>query len=471
MDEKKVDVASVFEAQKANLQTIKNTTTAERVAKLKKFKAAIEANEADIFAAFKKDLRKCTFESATTEVFFLYGEIDFAIKNLSKWNRTHKVASNLINLSTKCTIEYEPKGQCLIIAPWNYPVQLILAPLVSSIAAGNTCILKSSKLVPAVSKVIAAIVNSVFDENEIYFIEGHLVNSADILKLPFNHIHFTGSTATGRLVMEAASKYLSSVTLELGGKSPVIIDETADLKIATSKIAWGKFLNSGQTCIAPDYTFIHESKKEAFISLLKKQVEANYFKDGKVNKDDYGKIVSNEQFIRLKGLVDNAVEGGADVKMGAIFEEEDCTIYPTILDNVDPSSDIMQEEIFGPVLPVFTYNDISEVFEYINAREKPLALYIFSSKSKNVTKILNNTSSGGVCVNEVLMQITNPNFSFGGVNGSGIGGAHGFYGFKAFSHERSVLYQNKYLDMNKISYPPYAGKDKGPIFSMLRKMM
>lgn len=470
-EKKQINVAKIFEAQKANLQNVKNSSTEDRKAKLRKLKSAIESRETEIFEALKKDLRKSVFESSLSEVYFIYSEIDFAIKNLSKWNSPHKVPSNLTNISSKCKIKYEPKGNCLIIAPWNYPFQLILAPLVSAIAAGNCCILKSSKLVPEISKVLAKMVNETFDEKEIYFIEGHLVDSNEILKYPFSHIFFTGSTEVGKLIMEAAAKYLASVTLELGGKSPVIIDETADLKYASTKIAWGKLLNSGQTCIAPDYAFIHESKKSEFIKLLKERIEKNYFQNGKLNKDDYGKIVSVGQFNRLKGLVNNAVEGGAKVEMGGIFEDDDQTVYPTILNNVDLNSDIMKEEIFGPILPVISYKNISEVINYVNANNKPLALYVFSDSSKNSEYILNNTSSGGACVNEVLLQITNPNMPFGGVNSSGMGGSHGFYGFKSFSHERSVLYQSKMMEMSNSVYPPYGGKTKETVLKMLKKMM
>ncbi len=468
MEEKKVNVKRIFESQKANHQLVKNCTNEERKAKLRKLKSAIESREEEIFEALRKDLRKSAFESAISEVFFIYGEIDMAIKNLSNWNSPHKVSSNLINLTAKCEIVYEPKGVCLIIAPWNYPFQLIIAPLVSAIAAGNCCILKSSKLVPEISKVLAKMVNETFNENEIYFIEGHQVDSSELLKFPYNHIFFTGSTEVGKLVMEAASKYLASVTLELGGKSPVIVDETADLKYAVPKIAWGKLLNSGQTCIAPDYAFVHENKKTEFIELFKKQVEHNYFKNGQLNKDDYGKIVSEGQFNRLRDLVNDAVKRGAKIEIGGVFEDSDHTVYPTVLSNVDLDSDIMKEEIFGPVLPIIAYKNISEVLHHVNSNNKPLALYMFSDKTKNVDNVIKNTSSGGTCINDVLIQISNPNLPFGGVNGSGLGGSHGFFGFKSFSHERSVLHQSKMFERNSVIYPPYGGKVKGIIFKLMR---
>jgi aldehyde dehydrogenase (NAD+) len=469
IDEKQINVSAIFEAQRKNHTNVKNCTIEQRKDKLRKLKAAIEAHETEIFAALQKDLRKSVFESSLSETFLVLGEIDFAIKNLSKWASPHKASTNLLNISTKTKIVYEPKGVGLIIAPWNYPFMLILAPLVSAIAAGNCCMLKSSKLAPEISRVTAKLVNETFPENEIFFVEGHLVDSNEILKLPFNHIFFTGSTEVGKLVMEAAAKHLASVTLELGGKTPVIIDEAADLKYSVPKITWGKLLNSGQSCIAPDYAFVHESKKAEFIKMMTEQIAKSFFVDGKINKADYGKIISTGQFNRLRGLVDNAVNGGAKVETGGVFEDADNTIHPTLLSNVSLDSDIMNEEIFGPVLPIISYKNIKEVLDYVNSKSKPLALYVFSDNSKNVDHIVKNTSSGGTCINDVMIQITNPNIPFGGVNASGIGGSHGFFGFKSFSHERAVVYQSKMMEMNKMIYAPYGGKEF--VLKMLRKLI
>jgi aldehyde dehydrogenase (NAD+) len=461
--------AALFNSQKQHQLAVKLTTARERKAKLKKLKATIVANEAEILEALKKDLRKNSFEAAVFEVFFIYAEIDFAIKNLSVWMSPQTVPANLLNLTTKCSIHYEPKGLCLIIAPWNYPFQLLMSPLVSAIAAGNCCILKPSELAPATSSVIAKLIKETFNENEIAVREGDVEVSNALLKLPFNHIFFTGSTRIGKVVMEAASKHLATVTLELGGKSPVIVDQKVNLKKAATKVAWGKLANAGQTCIAPDYVFVHESQSEEFIALVKESIEKEYYSKGQLNKEDYGKIVSDGHFNRLKNLVEDAVKKGSTIKTGGIFEETDRTIHPTVLADVSENALIMQEEIFGPLLPVVVYKNINEVINYINAHDKPLALYIFSNSKRNIKTIINQTSAGGTCINDVVIQISNPNLSFGGVNASGIGGSHGFHGFKVFSHERSIMQQNRWFDISKIAYPPYTGK--GLILKFLRKIM
>lgn len=461
--------AIIFNAQKQNQLAVKTATISERKAKLKKLKAAIVANEAAIIEALKKDLRKNAFEAAVFEVYFIYAELDFAIHNLALWMRPQEVPSNLVNLMTSSYIHYEPKGVCLIIAPWNYPFQLLMSPLVSAIAAGNCCVLKPSELAPATSSIVAKFIRETFSENEIAVVEGDATVSSGLLALPFNHIFFTGSTRIGKIVMAEAAKNLATVTLELGGKSPVIIDSKSDLKKAAQKVAWGKLANAGQTCIAPDYVFVHESQQEKFVDLLKEFIEKEYFSNGAINKDDYGKIVSEGHFRRLKNLVEDAVKKGGNVKIGGAFEEEDRTAHPTVLTGLSADALIMQEEIFGPVLPVVTYKNMAEVINYINANDKPLALYIFSNSKRNVKQIINQTSAGGTCVNDVMIHISNPNLSFGGVNTSGMGGSHGFHGFKVFSHERSVMHQSRWFDIGKIAYPPYKGK--GLILKLLKKIM
>ena len=468
-EDKKATIKRIFDAQNNNQLNVKLSSVSDRKKKLKKLKAAIKANESDIFEALKKDLRKSVFESAVFEVLFIYGEIDFAIKNLSLWTSQQTVSSNLLNMMTKCCISYEPKGVCLVIAPWNYPFQLIMSPLVSAIAAGNCCVLKPSELAPATSRVLTNLLTEIFIEDEIAVVEGDACVSTELLSLPFNHIFFTGSTQVGKVVMAAAAKHLSSVTLELGGKSPAIIDDRVDLKKAADKITWGTFANAGQTCIAPDYVFVHEDQQEKFIALMKENIEKKYFSDKQLNKEDYGKIISESHFKRLKNLLDDALVKGATLRIGGTFEGSDRTVYPTVLTNVSFDSLIMKEEVFGPVLPVLTYKNITEVINYVNTNNKPLALYIFSNSKSNVERILNQTSSGGACVNDVLIHISNPHLSFGGINTSGMGGSHGFHGFKAFSHERSLMYQSKLFDISKVVYPPYSGK--ALILKLLRKLM
>lgn len=461
--------AGIFNAQKQNQLAVKLSTINERKAKLRRLKAAIQANETAILDALKSDLRKSAFEAAVFEVYFIHAEIDFAIKNLSVWMTPQPVLSNLLNLFTSSYIHYEPKGVCLIIAPWNYPFQLLMAPLISAIAAGNCCILKPSELAPATSAAVAKLIRETFKENEIAVVEGDADVSTRLLALPFNHIFFTGSTRIGKIVMSEAAKHLASVTLELGGKSPVVVDVKADLKKAAAKIAWGKLANAGQTCIAPDYVFVHESQEDKFLELLKDSIEKLYYPGGQINKENYGKIVSDGHFNRLRKLVADAVSKGSEVKTGGLFEDGDRTIHPTVLTGLKADALIMQEEIFGPLLPVVTYKNMHEVIDYINAHDKPLAMYIFSNSNRNVKNIIRHTSAGGTCVNDVMIHISNPNLSFGGVNTSGVGGSHGFHGFKVFSHERSVMHQSRWLDIGKIAYPPYTGK--GWVLKLLKKLM
>ena len=308
-----------------------------------------------------------------------------------------------------------------------------------------------------------------FNEQEIACFEGNASLSTALLKLPFDHIFFTGSTEVGKVVMEAAAKNLTSVTLELGGKSPTIIDENADLAKAAEKIAWGKLVNSGQTCIAPDYVFVHEQQLDEFIGLYKAAANRMYFKTAdKIDSQAYGKIISIKHFKRLKALVNDAVDNGARIDFGGTFDEDKQTINPIVLSKISAGAKVMEEEIFGPILPILTYKNLDEVIDQINAKSKPLALYIFSKSSKNIKRIIKNTSAGGTCINDVLIHISNPKLPFGGVSNSGMGSSHGAFGFKNFSHERAVMFQRS-LDFNKMIYPPYGGKEW--VLKVLKKIM
>ena len=463
------EITSVFNAQQDYKYTLRKNNVSQRIAKLKQLKENIKNNEALIYAALQTDLRKSTFESAVTELLFVYGELDFAIKNLGGWMSPKRVGKMLSNPFAKNRLYYEPKGVCLIIAPWNYPFQLMISPLISAIAAGNCTMVKPSELSPATSKVIAKIIAETFETQEVACFEGDVEVSSALLKLPFDHIFFTGSTAVGKIVMEAAAKNLSSVTLELGGKSPTIVDKTADLEKAATKIAWGKLVNSGQTCIAPDYVFVHEQQVDEFIGLYKAAASKMYFKsEANINTEAYGKIINAKHFERLKHLVSDAVEKGATINWGGNTDAETQTILPVVLTKVPSGAKVMEEEIFGPVLPIVAYTNLDETIAQINAKSKPLALYIFSESSKTTNYIIKNTSAGGTCVNDVLVHIANPKLPFGGVNGSGLGSSHGFYGFKNFSHERAVVFQRK-IDFNSMVYPPYVGKDW--VLKMLGKLM
>lgn len=444
---------TLFASLQQNQQRVKTSTVEQRKQKLKKLKSIIEQNEAHIFEALKADLAKPVFEAAVTEVYFVYAEIDFALKNIAKWMRPKRVLPTTTSLFTKNRIVYESKGVSLIIAPWNYPFQLAMSPLVSAIAAGNSVVLKPSELSPATSAVIHRLISEHFDSTEIACVEGDAETAKALLALPFNHIFFTGSTAIGKVVMKAAADYLASVTLELGGKSPALITESASLEKAAEKIVWGKFLNVGQTCIAPDYVLVPEHLLASFIRLAKEKVNALFVSNGKPNAEAYGKIINSRHFERQKRLFDEALSKGACLELGGDFDADALRISPTILSKVSPDSALLQEEIFGPILPVLTYTSLESAVAQINAQDKPLALYIFANEAV-AKQLIAQTSAGGTLVNDVLVHISNPHLPFGGVQGSGTGSCHGFYGFKAFSHERSVMYQSA-IDFNWMVYPPY----------------
>ncbi len=463
-------IAGVFEAQVKNKYSLRLTSSKIRIEKLRRLKSAIQEFEEEIFAALDGDLRKSRFEAGITELFSIYSEIDAAIKNLNRWMRPRSAGRSILYPFAKNKIYYEPKGACLIISPWNYPFQLTMSPLVSAVAAGNCVILKPSEFSAATSAVIAKIAAKAFDSNEVACFEGDESVAKNLLSLPFEHIFFTGSTSVGKVVMEAAARNLASVTLELGGKSPVIIDETANIKKAAEKIAWGKLINAGQTCIAPDYVLIHQAKLEEFITHYKSAATGLFFdkKDGKIDHSSYAKIINQKHYDRLNGLVVDALQKGAKLEWGGEDALPDQTIHPVVLTAPADDCKVMQEEIFGPVLPVITYNDLESAVGTINRKSKPLAMYIFSDSRSNIKHVLKSTSSGGVCVNDVLIHFSNAKLPFGGVNESGIGSCHGFFGFKAFSHERAVMFQSA-MDTSSMVYPPYNGK--GWVLKLLRKLM
>ena len=441
---------NLFEIQRLKSLELRLSTAAERKAKLRQLKNLIGAHEQEIFRALADDLAKPHFEAALTELYFVYGEIDFAIKHLEKWMRARKVPATLASLSTRNRIVYEPKGVSLIIAPWNYPFQLLIGPLVSAIAAGNCAILKPSELAPATSKLLERLINQNFDPSEIVCVEGDAAIARQLLELPFDHIFYTGSTQVGKLVMAAAAQNLSSVTLELGGKSPVIITETAQLEKAAEKIVWGKFLNAGQTCIAPDYVLVPATLEARFTELLIAAIRKFYYASGQLNGQEYGKIISQRHLERLEKLIGESQKAGAQLVFGG--KVDGLVLEPTLIRSGWDTA-LMQEEIFGPVLPILSYSQLDEALAQVNARPKPLALYIFSDE-KTARRIIRHTASGGAAVNEVLLHISNPHLPFGGSGHSGMGSCHGFYGFRAFSHERSVLYQGRF-DLSRLVYPPF----------------
>jgi aldehyde dehydrogenase (NAD+) len=443
------EIIRIFNLQQRNKQKAKNATAGERKAKIKKLIDTIFACQEQIEQALHKDLRKAKVESDFTEIYTVLTEARFAISHLSEWMAEVEVETPLAMLGSSSKIIYEPKGTCLILSPWNYPFQLPLVTLVSCLAAGNTAIIKPSEYTPNTSAVLKMVINKAFDEADVAVIEGDHTVSSELLRLKWDHIHFTGSPAVGKVVMRAAAEYLTPVTLELGGKSPAIIDETANISAAAKKLTWGKWLNVGQTCIAPDYVLIHQSKKDEFVAKMKETLTHSFGADPHASPD-MARIVNNKNLLRVKGLIDDAVKNGAKIEVGGEVVEEENYIAPTVLTNVALDSRVMQEEIFGPVLPIVTYKDINEAMALVNGKEKPLSLYIFSSSGKNQKYMLNNTTAGGTCINDNVIHITNPYLPFGGVNNSGIGKSTGHFGFKEFSNERAVL---KALHSGSVSTP------------------
>ena len=434
------DIARIFALQQAHQWDVKASSAETRKAKLAKLKSAVEAHADAIIASVLEDTRKPVGEIRVTEVLNVVGNIQRNIDNLDAWMAPTEVTPSL-NPNDRAQILYEARGVCLILGPWNFPLGLTLGPVAAAVAAGNCCMVKLTDLCPATARVASDIIRSVFDENEVAVFEGDVGVATALLELPFNHIFFTGSTRVGKLVMAAAAKNLASVTLELGGKSPVIIDDGADIDAIAAALANAKQFNGGQACICPDYVFVKPDQKDRLVEGFRANVAQNlYADDGAIKKDNIAQIVNAGNFGRVKSLFDDAVAKGATVAVGGTLEEGDFTIHPTMLTDVTPDMAILNEEIFAPLLPVMTYETLDEAIGYIASRDKPLALYIFSPDTANVQQVLNRTSSGGVTVNGVFSHYLENHLPFGGVNHSGTGSYHGYFGFKAFSHERAVYF-------------------------------
>jgi len=422
---------------------MKATTAEQRKAKLQKLKSAVEAHADEIVAAVQQDIRKPESEIRITECMGIIANIEKNINNLDEWMKPVDVVPSM-NSNDKARIEYEARGVCLILGPWNFPLGLVFGPLAAAIAAGNCCVVKLTDLCPATASVAAKIINEAFEEKEVALFEGDVDVATTLLELPFNHIFFTGSTRVGKLVMAAAAKNLATVTLELGGKSPVIVDESADLQKVAGDLAAAKQFNGGQACISPDYLLIKEQQKEELTEEFRARVQENlYTEDGQIKKENISQIVNPQNFARIKRLFDDALAKGAHVAVGGILEEDDRTIHPTLLTDVTPDMLIMQEEIFAPIVPVMTYESIDDVVAYIAERDKPLAMYIFSEDQDNIDKVLSRTSSGGVTINGFFSHYLESQLPFGGVNQSGTGSYHGVFGFRAFSHQRAIYIQEK----------------------------
>lgn len=446
----------LFKRQYQNQYTVGNSTYKQRIKKLKVLQRAIVITYRDqIKEALQKDLGKPVVEAELTEIYAIIGDIKHAKKQLNQWMQKKNVATPLSMLGSSSFIKYEPKGVCLIISPWNFPFNLTFGPLVSAIAAGNTAIIKPSEMTPNSSALMAKIIGDVFNEDEVALVQGEVEVSTELLKLPFNHIFFTGSPNVGKIVMTAAAKNLASVTLELGGKSPTIVDKTANIDKAAKKIMWAKFLNCGQICVSPDYVLIDEIVKSQFIESCKKWLQT-FYNDNPKASDSFGRIVTDKHFERLNSYLENAKTLKAKFEVGGQTDGSSKYIEPTIISDLKPEAKLLEEEIFGPILPIVTYENLDMAIAYINSKPRPLALYIYSKSKANTNKILNNTRAGGTCINNSVLHYANHNLPFGGTNNSGIGKSHGFFGFKAFSNERSVLKQHTF-GVTELLFPPYTG--------------
>ncbi len=424
-----------------------------RIQQLKLLKKIIIRHEKDIMLALKKDLNKSKFETYETEIGFVLSELSYVIKNLPKWARCKRVRTPLTNFLSTSYSYPEPYGVTLIMSPWNYPFQLTITPLIGSIAAGNCTILKPSAYSPNTSDLIDKLISKYFDKSFITVVKGGREANNTLLEQKFDYIFFTGSPTVGKVVMKAASKHLTPVTLELGGKSPCIVDKTANIDLSAKRIIWGKLLNAGQTCIAPDYVFVHESVKDKLIDRMKNYIHEFYGNDIS-NNPEYPKIISEKHFNRLNSLIENE-----NILFGGESNKETGQIAPSLLDNVSEDSPVMKEEIFGPILPILEYKNINNVINFINSRPKPLALYLFSNNKTTHKRIVRNISFGGGCINDTIVHFASSYMPFGGVGESGMGGYHGKTSFDTFSHKKSIVKKSNLVDLT-LRYPPYKNKLK-----------
>ncbi len=439
--------AAEFAALRANAPALRAEDVAARRRRLGQLADWIMANREAIQQALFQDFRKPPEETDLTEIWPSLTEIKHSSRELKKWLAPRAVGTPMALLGTKGWVQVEPKGVVLIIAPWNYPFYLALDPLASALAAGNAVVIKPAEQTPATSALLRQMVEALFRPEEVLVLEGGREVAAELLRLPWDHIFFTGSPQIGKIVMRAAAEHLSGITLELGGKSPAIVDETANLRDAAEKIVWGKFVNAGQTCVAPDYLLVQASVRDALLAEMRQAIGQYYGPDNEA-------IKGSKSF----ALLEDAQARGATVAQGGSFDERQCYIEPTILTDVPAGAAILEEEIFGPLLPVLTFEHLPETAAYVNARLKPLAQYVFTTSPANRRYLLDTIAAGGAAVNETIIQLAHPDLPFGGVGNSGLGKAHGHAGFLAFSNEKAVLRQRVGLTGIKQFYPPYTGR-------------
>ncbi|MBK8945066.1 MAG: aldehyde dehydrogenase family protein [Ignavibacteriae bacterium] len=459
----------IFQLQFENKLNLKNSSAKERIGKLNKIEKWILANRDKVKTSLHKDFKKSFIETDLTEIYPVLSELKHAKRNLSSWIKPKSVRRTLTLLTHKVFIKYEAKGNVLIISPWNYPFLLTIGPLISAIAAGNVVIIKPSEFSENTGKLIEEMISELFPKNEIAVIRGNRNISSELLELNFDHIFFTGSTEVGKIIAKSAAEKLTSVTLELGGKSPVIIDETADLKSSAEKIVWGKFLNKGQTCIAPDYLLVNKNISSQFSNFLIEAIKKFYkSSENKIEENgDYARIISEKHHNKLTGMIENALANGSEIIYGGKHDLENKFIEPTLILTNCKNCKISDEEIFGPLLPIIEFEKIDEAIEWIKFRNFPLTIYIFCKNKKVIDIITSQTESGGVGINDLVVQFSHNYLPFGGVKNSGMGRSHGFAGFKTFSNERSYIKGGK-INLLKIIYPPYTNFKKKIIDLLVR---
>lgn len=448
------ELEKIINEQKIFFRTGLTNTEDFRKKALITLKNSIDKYKEEIIYALKMDLNKSSTESYISEIASAFAEINFSLKNLSDWMKDTREITNMEAMPAKSFTRYEPLGVTLVISPWNYPFLLAINPIVNAISSGNTVILKTSKKSSYTSKIIKKLLDESFDRAFIYCVDNEKVSHDELLSYKYDHIFFTGSQKVGKIIMKKASENLTKVTLELGGKSPCIVDESANLKFAAKRIIWGKLLNSGQTCVAPDYLLVHKDVKKELLRLMKQTI-LEFYGDRALENPDYPRIIDKNSFERLINLIE-----GQNIYTGGLYNSKTLKIEPTIIDDVDFANKIMQEEIFGPILPVIEYNDIFKIIEKLKFMDKPLSMYIFSEDKEHIDRLTYDLSSGGVCINDTIMHLTNPNLEFGGVGESGMGGYHGKFGFMNFSNRKSIMIRSNNIDI-KIKYPPYSkGQEK-----------
>lgn len=454
-----VDISNILKKQKEYYASHKTRNLKTRLSYLNKLEEVIKKHEKDILEALKRDLNKSSFEGYATEIGTVLEELRYMRRHLPLWVLPKRVRTSIANFPSTSKIYKDPYGVVLIMSPWNYPFMLAISPLIGAIAAGNCAIIKPSNYSPSTSRILEVICSEVFPKEYVAVIQGGREENKTLLEQKFDYIFFTGSVAVGKTVMEAASRHLTPVTLELGGKSPCIVDETANLDLAARRIIWGKFINSGQTCVAPDYVLVHHTVKDELIQNMKRYIMRFYGKDAGRN-EEFPRIINEKHFKRLCSLLE-----GEKIIIGGVANEETLQIAPTILDRITWDSKIMEDEIFGPILPILEYQDLREEINRINNRPKPLALYFFTTNKGNERRVVRDISYGGGCINDTIMHLASSSLPFGGVGESGMGGYHGKASFDTFTHKKSILKKSNRIDI-PLRYPPY--KDK---LALLKKIM